>query len=208
MRAQRAIIGAHVNRIAQRAELIDAHGLGRGAKAQAHVDGYTLLGKLVGKAQHGRNTDATGDEQGLPGALGYHPATATGAQQVRGGARAHLGQTTGIVAHDGVPQLDGASLGVGAVVAQGHAKQRGRIAGYGDVHKLTGLERTCKLGGRDDEREDAVGNLPVRDDLEVVHACSGRCGHRRSNPPCGCMVQTNRKRGTARAPRTKAIRLC
>ena len=32
----------------------------------------------------------------------------------------------------------------------------------------------------------------VRDDLEVVHACSGRCGHRRSNPPCGCMVKTNR----------------
>ena len=117
-------------------------------------------------------------------------------------------QTAGIIAHDGVPQLDGAGLGVGAIEAQGHAKQRGSIARHGDIHELTGLERTCKLGGRDDEREDAVGDLLVRYDLEVVHACSGRCGHRRSNPPCGCMVKTNRKRGTARAPRTKAIRLC
>ncbi len=58
MRAQRAVVGAHVDRIAQRTELIDTHGLGRGAKAQEHVDGHTLLGKLTGKAQHGRNTDA------------------------------------------------------------------------------------------------------------------------------------------------------
>ena len=208
MRAERAVVGAHVDRIAQRAELIDAHGLGRSAKAQAHVDGHTLLGKLTGKAQHGRNTDAAGDKQCLPGALGYQPAAAARAQQVGLGTGAHLRQATGVVAHDGVPQLDGAGFGVGAIVAQGHAKQRGRIAGYGNVHKLTGLERTCKLGGRDDEREDAVGDLLVRYDLEVVHACSGRCGHRRSNPPCGCMVKTNRKRGTARAPRTKAIRLC
>ena len=35
-----------------------------------------------------------------------------GPSRLRGGARAHLGQTTGIVAHDGVPQLDGAGLGV------------------------------------------------------------------------------------------------
>ena len=188
MRAERTVVGAHVNRGAQRTELIDTHGLGSGAKAQAHVHINTLLGKHAGKTQHRRNADATGDEQCLPGALGYHPATATGAQQVRGGARAHLGQTAGIVAHDSVPQLDGAGLGVGAVETQGHTKQRRRIAGDGDVHKLTGLERTCKLGGRDNEREDTVGDLPVRDDLEVVHACSGRCGHRRSNPPCGCMV--------------------
>ena len=208
MHAERTVVSANVDRVAQSAELIDAHGLGRGAKAQAHVDGHTLLGKHAGEAQHGRNADAARHEQRLPGALGYHPTTTTGAQQVRGGARAHLGQTTGIVAHDGVPQLDGTGLGVGAIEAQGHAKQRGRIAGHGDVHKLTGLERTCKLGGRNNEREDAVGDLLVRDDLEVVHACSGRCGHRRSNPPCDCMVKTNRKRGTARAPRTKAIRLC
>ena len=208
MRAERAVVGANVDRIAQSAELIDTHSLGRGAKAQAHVDGHTLLGKLTGKAQHGRNTDAARNEQRFPGALGHKPAASAGAQQIRGGTGGHLRQTTGVVAHDGVPQLDGAGLGVGAIEAQGHAKQRGRITGHGNVHKLTGLERTCKLGGRDDEREDAVGNLPVRDDLKVVHACSGRCGHRRSNPPCGCMVKTNRKRGTARAPRTKAIRLC
>ena len=208
MRAERAVVGAHVDRGAQRAELIDSHGLGRGAKAQAHVDGHTLLGKLAGKAQHGRNTDAARNEQRLPSALGHKPAAAARAQQIRGGTGGHLRQTTGVVAHDGVPQLDGAGLGVGAIEAQGHAKQRGRIAGHGNVHKLAGLERTCKLGGRDNEREDAVGDLLVRDDLEVVHACSGRCGHRRSNPPCGCMVQANRKRGTARAPRTKAIRLC
>ena len=208
MHAERAIIGAHVNRGAQRAELIDTHGLGSGAKAQANVDIHALLGKHAGEAQHGRNADAARHEQRLPGALGNKPAAAARAQQVGLGAGGHLRQTTGVVAHDGVPQLDGAGLGVGAIEAQRHAKQRGRITGHGNVHKLTGLERTCKLGGRDYEREDAVGDLLVRDDLEVVHACSGRCGHRRSNPPCGCMVQSNRKRGTARAPRTKAIRLC
>ena len=71
MRAKRAIVSANVNRVAQSVELIDAHGLGRGAKAQAHVDGHTLLGKHVGKAQHGRNTDAARHEQRLPGALGH-----------------------------------------------------------------------------------------------------------------------------------------
>ena len=125
------------------------------------------------------------------------------AQQIRSGTGGHLRQTTGVVAHDGVPQLDGAGLGVGAIVAQGHAKQRGRIAGYGNVHKLTGLSALASLGAEMTSEKTAVGDLLVRYDLEVVHACSGRCGHRRSNPPCGCMVKTNRKRGTARAPRTK-----
>ena len=45
MRTQRAVVGAHVDRGSQRAELIDAHDLGRSAKTQAHVNGHALLGK-------------------------------------------------------------------------------------------------------------------------------------------------------------------
>ena len=90
MRAERTVVGAHIDRVAQSTELIDAHGLGRGAKAQAHVNGHTLLGKLAGKAQHGRNTNAARHEQRLPGALGHMPAAAARAQQIRGGAGDHL----------------------------------------------------------------------------------------------------------------------
>ena len=107
---------------------------------------------------------------------------AAGAEQIGLEAGLPLGHAARGVAAHGIPDLDGAGVGIGRNVAQRNTEQLGRIARNTQVHELTGLERTGKLRGRDDEREDALGDLLVRNDLEIMHASRRRIRHTRSHP--------------------------
>lgn len=107
---------------------------------------------------------------------------ATRAQEVGGGAGLHKRKVARALPYNGIPDLNGSGLRVCLGVAQRYAKQICRDAGDGDVDELTRLEHCSELGSRNDDRVDAVGDLVVRNDLEVMDSGRRWCGHGHSNP--------------------------
>ncbi len=170
-----------------------ALGLGGADHLQA-LGGGDVLDVQLGTGEHGDH-DVAHDlellalrrpaeqaEAGGNGALGDAPAVAARAEQVAREATVTLGHALRALADDRVPDLDGAALRIGGDVALRHAQQLTRVARNADVHELTGLERGGETRGRHDERADAVGDLLVRNDLEVMHARRRRIRHICSPP--------------------------
>ena len=95
---------------------------------------------------------------------------APGAKKVALKAGLPLRHALRSITHNGIPDFYRTCLRISRDIAQRNAQQLAGIAGHANVDELAGLERGCETRGQNDEREDAIGDLLVRDDLEIVHA--------------------------------------
>ena len=98
------------------------------------------------------------------------PSMTAGAEQRRGGTGLHLRETLGPLAHHGIPDLNGSLIGIRGGEAQRNAQKRHCVAGNRKVNKLTGFQRACEARCRDYERKNAIGDILVRHNSEVVQA--------------------------------------
>ena len=106
-----------------------------------------------------------------------------GGHDRRGGARSHLGEAAGAVAHHGVDDLDRPRRGVRMREGQGNPQDLARVTGDGDVHELPGLQLKRQVGRGEDDPHEALGHGLVGDDRELVELRAGTLTQRSTVDP-------------------------